>query len=176
MKALQRVAVSLAILLNAAQALVAEDEAVVAAARSIIESAQLATLVTLDDAGHPRARTMDPFPPEAEMVVWMATNRSTRKVREIETDSRATLHYYDAQGIGYVTLLGRAELIDDDAVRASRYKAEWGDFYDDGPHGDDYVLIRFVPFQLEVVSLEHSIASEPKAWKPAIVELRQSPN
>ena len=36
---------------------------------------------------------------------------------------------------------------------------------------DDFVLLRFTPDRLELVSLGHGIAAEPKAWRPAVLEL-----
>lgn len=142
------------------------------AAREVMVAARYCTLVTLDRSGHPRARVMDPFPPEEDLTVWMGTNRSTRKVAELEADPRATLSCFDPGGVGYVTLLGEASLVDDPAERESRFKPEWREFYEDEYRGADYVLIRFEPRRLEIVSLAHSIASGPRAWKPAVVELR----
>ena len=144
------------------------------AARAVIAAAKYATLITLDEGGHPQARIMDPFPPEDDFTIWMATNRSTRKTRQIAADGRATLSYFDRQGVGYVTLLGRAELVADPEERARRFKDSWSGFYDDGPRGDDFVLIRFVPHRIEIVSIEHGVASGPKSWKPAIIDLPSS--
>ena len=114
---------------------------------------------------------MNPFPPEPGLTVWMATNRSTRKVAEIQADPRVTLVYYDPDDPGYVTLLGDARLVDDPAEKRSRWKDEWNLYYPDGPLGDDYMLVEFVPRRIEVVSVKYGIADDPLAWKPAIVEL-----
>ena len=40
-------------------------ERVLDAAREVLGQAGLCSLVTLDEAGAPQVRTMDPFPPEA---------------------------------------------------------------------------------------------------------------
>lgn len=149
----------------------ADRAGVLEAAREIMETAGYAALVTFGPAGHPQARAMDPFEPDDDLTVWMGTNRTTRKVEELRRDPRATLHYFDPEGLGYVTLLGEAEIVEDPAERRSRWKPEWADFYPGGPEGPTYLLLRFVPHRLEIVSPEHGIADEPLAWKPRIVEL-----
>jgi len=48
-----------------------------AAARDIIHAARYAALITVDADGRPQARTVEPFEPDAQMVVWFATNPRT---------------------------------------------------------------------------------------------------
>ena len=38
-------------------------------ARTIIDSAQCRTFITVDENGKPQARAMSPFPPEEDMVI-----------------------------------------------------------------------------------------------------------
>ena len=141
-------------------------EEILAAARAVMITAQHCTLITLDEQGHPQARIMEPFAPGDDMTVWLATNRATRKAAQIRRDPRATLVYFDQENPGYVTLLGWARLVDDPAVRRSRWKEAWRPFYPDGPEGDAYVLIEFTPSRVEVVSIAHGIASDPLARAP----------
>ena len=130
---------------------------VLQAARETREAARYCFLITLDDTGQPHARVMDPFPPEDGMTVWLATNANTRKVRQIQHDSRATLAYYDATSMGYVTLVGVARMIDDLEERRKHWKPDWEEFYPDGPTADDYFLIEFTPSRLEVMSFAHDV-------------------
>lgn len=148
-----------------------EPDRIVEAARAVMAAARYCALITLDADGAPQARTMEPFPADDDFTVWMATNKSTRKVRELANDPRATLYYLDAQGGAYATLTGVARVITDGDEKARRWKPEWDEFYVEGNRGDDYVLVRFVPHRLEVVSPAHGVASDPMAWKPAILEL-----
>jgi general stress protein 26 len=89
--------------------------AVIKVATGIMQRARFCTLVTIGAGGHPQARIMDAFPPDEGMVVWMATTPASRKVGEIRKDPRVTLSYFDANTMGYVTLLGRAALVADPA-------------------------------------------------------------
>lgn len=160
---------------TAEEAAPAAEDRILATAREVAEAAGLCTLITLDETGHPQARIMDPFPPEADFTVWLATNSGTRKVAQLATDERATLFYFDEEGIGYLTLLGTARIVRDPAEKARHWKGGWADFYEDEHRGEDFVLIRFEPYRLEVMSLAHDVASDPRGWKPAIVELGSRP-
>ena len=146
---------------------------VLQAARETMEAARYCFLVTRDEAGRMNARVMDPFLPEDDMTVWLATNASTRKVDQIRKDSRATLAYYDAASMGYVTLLGTARMVDDLDERRNRWKPEWAGFYPDGPTADDYVLIEFMPSRIEVMSFTHEVMSGGAFW-PAVLDLKGS--
>lgn len=153
----------------------AAEAKVLAAAREVAKAARFCSFITLDSSGHPRARIMDPFPPEEDFTVWLATSSRTRKVAQLESDERATLFYFDREGAGYLTLLGTAEVVRDPAEKARRWKDGWSEFYEDGHRGEDFVLIRFRPDRLEVMSIAHDVASDPKGWKPAVVELGPRP-
>lgn len=61
------------------------------AARDVMEKARYCALITIGDDGHPQARVVDPFAPEEDLTVWIATNPVTRKVGQITQDPRVTL-------------------------------------------------------------------------------------
>ncbi len=147
----------------------AQDTAVLDAARATIAAAKFCFLITVE-SGQPQARLVNPFDPEADMTVWMGTNRKTRKVEQIRKNSRVTLAYPDIPGMGYVTLVGRARLVHSIEERRRRWKPEWAGFYPGGPEGDTYMLIEFKPERIEVMSVARKIASDPLAWRPAILE------
>lgn len=150
----------------------ADKDRLRAAAAELMREARYCALVTLDASGAPQARAMDPFPPEADLSVWLATNRRTRKLEQIRRDPRVTLYYLAPGADGYVTLLGEASIVSDPAEKARRWKPEWKDFYSDANRGPDYVLIRVRPLRVEMVSGKHGLASTPDAWGPAILDLR----
>lgn len=148
---------------------------VVAAAREVMEKARYCTLVTLGDDGYPQARVVDPFPPEDELTVWIATNPRTRKVADVRRNPRVTLLYFDAAAQAYATLVGRAQVVTDAAEKAKRWKKDWAHFYKDENRGDDYVLIRVRPVRLEIVSGAHGLTNDPRTWRPVTVQWRPEP-
>ena len=147
------------------------DAAVVAAAHEVMTVARYCALITIGDGGQPQARIVDPFPPDESGDVWIATRPVTRKVAQIRSDPRVTLFYFDTEGLAYVTLIGRAELVDDAGMKAQHWNESWTPFYSDGPRGDDYLLIRVRPRRLEVVNPAHGMMGDPVTWLPASVEL-----
>jgi general stress protein 26 len=147
------------------------QEQVLEAARQVMMSAHYCNMITLDENGHPQARVMDAFEPEADLSVWFGTHRKTRKVEQLGRDSRMTLTYFDREDPGYVTLLGTARLVEDTNERTTRWKEEWQPFYPGGPAGDGYLLIEFRPFRIEVMSIRHGIADDPQGFKPVTVKL-----
>jgi general stress protein 26 len=146
-----------------------QRERLLETARAIVEAARYCTMVTLDAEGSPQARIIDAFAPEDDFSVWIGTKRTTRKVTEIGADPRVTLLYFDREDPGFVTLVGRAELVDDPKQKAARFKEEWRSFYEDGPLGPDYVLIRVRAERLEIVSESRGAINDPDSWLPPIV-------
>ena len=147
---------------------VSSRDTLIAAAREIMTATRFNALITLDQSGQPRVRTMDPFPPDENMVVWFGTNRRSRKVEEIANDPRVTLYYPSPEADGYVSVYGTARLVDDPAEKASRWKEEWTQFYPD--RETNYLLIEVVPTRIEVVSYRRGIYGDPESWKPASIE------
>ncbi len=105
---------------------------VIAAAREIIGLQKYCALVTIDSTGQPQVRTMNPFPPENDMTVWIATNSRSRKIREIKNNPRVCLYYADHnQAFGYVTIVGKAVLVDDMKEKLKRKKEYWDQAFPD---------------------------------------------
>lgn len=133
-------------------------------AREIIESAGLCTLITLDKDGNPRARAMDPFLPNDDFTIWFGTNAKSRKVEQIKNDPRVTLYYLNRDGSGYVSVYGTAELVNDKKSKDKYWKEEWEAFYHDKEI--DYLLIKFTPLWMELISTPHGITGDSINWQP----------
>ncbi len=149
---------------------VAERSAILKAARDVSSKARYATFVTIGPDGQPQARIIDPIGPDAEFAVWVATNPATRKVADLARDPRATLQFFEASLPAYVTLVGTASLVADPEVKALHWKDDWGPFYKDKFRGADFVLLKFVPKRLEIVSQSHGLVNDPKTWRPVSAE------
>ena len=146
-----------------------EHDTLISAARELMETTRYCALITLDISGYPQARTMDPFPPDEDMVVWLGTNKNSRKVREIRTDSRVTLYYEAANGSGYVVIQGNAYLINDPEIIEKYWKEEWDQFYQN--KDSTFTLIKVIPKKLEIINYEHGITGSSKTWAVPHIEL-----
>ena len=141
------------------------------AARDLMTTARYCALITAGDDGRAHARTMDAFPPDENLVVWLATNPRSRKVAEIRRNSRVTLYYFDAASQGYVTLFGRARLVNDPVEKNRHWKEEWKAFYPDREKG--YLLIEVTPERLEVVIEKKGIVGNSPTWAPPSVTFKR---
>ena len=150
--------------------LAAEERAkLVAAAREIMGAQTYCALVTIDETGRPQVRTMNPFPPEEDMTVWFATNTRSRKVQEMRRDPRVTLYYSDHEtAIGYVSLAGRAVLVEDMQEILKRKRAYWDQAF---PGLKNLVLVKVVPERLDVLNYKAGTQADPETWRTPSIEL-----
>jgi len=145
------------------------EQQLLAAARGIIDSAYYGTLITLR-GGVPKARVMEPFRPDSEMVVWMGTHRRTRKLDEIRFYPIGTLHFFARQLPAYVSLYGRIDIVEDGKMKDSFWMPSWSAFY---RTKEDYVLLRFVPDSMELIDVSRGYTGDTATWRPAVVVLRR---
>jgi general stress protein 26 len=110
---------------------------------------------------------MDPFAPEENWRIWLATNPSSRKVNEMRRNPRVSLFYSDVASQGYVTVYGRARLVNDPKEKAKRWKEEWKDFYPN--RAKAYLLIEVVPDKMEVVIVSKNVVGTSPSWSPLTV-------
>ncbi len=145
-----------------------ERDNLIAAAKEIMETTRYCALITLDQSGHPQVRTMDPFSPDEDMMVWLGTNKNSRKVGEIRLDSRVTLYYEAPDDDGYVVIKGNGYLIDDPEIKKQYWKDEWDEFYPD--KNSTYTLIKVVPIELEIINYRYGITGSSNTWAVPHIE------
>ena len=131
-------------------------------ARDIIKDAKNCALITTDNLGLSYARPMDPFLPDDEFTIWMATNPKSSKVKQIAYNPRATLYYFDAKNGAYVTLQGLIELVDNPMEKEKHWKDEWTGFYKNKT--TDYLLLKFKPSHGFLISEKHKILGDSITW------------
>lgn len=138
-------------------------ETILKAARALMTAHPYCALVSVDTAGRPAIRTMNPFPPEADMTVWFATHDQSRKCREILKDPRVTVYYANHQRAeGYVALHGRATLVLDPAEIQKRKRAYWDQAFPGLKH---LVLVKIVPERLEIISYKDRLNADKDTWE-----------
>jgi len=145
-----------------------ERDAVIAAAREIMSLQKYCALVTVDSSGQAHIRTMNPFPPELDMTVWVATNSRCRKVQEIRNDSRVCLYYADhSEALGSVVLTGRAVLVDDMSEKLKRKRDYWDQAF---PDWNFLILIKVIPEKLEVLNYKRNLSNADITWQTPAIE------
>jgi len=139
---------------------------IVKAGWDVMQKAGFCSFITVGEDGHPQARVVDPFGPDKDSTVWVATNPRTRKVGQVRRDPRVTLHCFEPETSSYVTILAKARFVTDADEKAQHWKASWTPFYPGGAKGDDVVLIRLEPSRMEVVSESRGLTPDPNTWLP----------
>ena len=143
-------------------------DSVIMAAREIISSVKYCALITIDSAGCADVRTMNPFPPEDDMTVWMATNTRSRKYNQINKNHNVTLYYANhSKADGYVAIKGKAVLIKDSAEITKRKRDYWDQSFPDWKY---LVLIKVIPERLEVINYRRRMYNAEITWKVPSVE------
>jgi general stress protein 26 len=144
-------------------------ELVIEATKASMRSAQYCFLITLSRSGEPHARLVQPFEPEQDLTIWVGTWAESRKVREIQRNSRVTMAFHDKEDTAYVTLSGSAKVESDTTKRRMYWREDWIGFPPQGPEGDDYVLIKFVPSRIELMNFGRGILPKPYGLRPAVL-------
>ncbi len=147
-----------------------QEREILETSQKIIKDCYFGTFVNIDQNGQPRARAMEPFDPEYDFTIWMATNPKSRKVIQIENNPKATMHYFDKNNMSYVSLMGKAFIINDKAIKAEKWKDGWEQFYQNQEKA--YLLIKFVPESLELISIPTGFTGDENTWQPHRIILR----
>ncbi|MEA2237860.1 MAG: hypothetical protein QOC81_2584 [Thermoanaerobaculia bacterium] len=147
-----------------------DDTARIAAARRLMTRVRYCALITIGDDGQPQARTIDPSPPDARMVILFVTNPATRKVRQIERDPRVTLYYFDEHSPGYVTVIGTARVVADSEAKQKSWLEKWAPFYPGG--AASAVVFEVTPQRIEIVDVAGGIVGDPQTWAPPSVDMK----
>ncbi len=98
-------------------------ERLLEAARQTIAAVRYCWVVTSAGDGRANARVVKAFPSsdgEDLWTCWFLTMRTGRKSAEIRATGRVTLAYQHDSGNAYVTIAGRAEIIDEPSAVESR--------------------------------------------------------
>lgn len=110
---------------------------------ALIERSFTGVLGTVDESGNPQLKAMIKTEADGLKEFWFCSNTSSKRVAQIQRDSRASLYFYDEKNYEGLMLTGRAEVSYDDAKR----KEFWNDYmkiyYPLGYTDPDFALIKF---------------------------------
>ena len=127
---------------------------------AVARSSNRAYLATVDQ-GHPRVRVV--FPAFEGRQLWIATNPSSAKARQIARDPHVEL-FFEASGnrpIAHLTVTGTARIIRDTNEKdrlwnARMFAYDLREFWPKGPQSDDFALLLVTPARVEL------------GWQPAM--------
>lgn len=148
-----------------------EIETVLGVAKQIMTAAGCASLITIDESGLPSSRPVRTFPSDDEFTkITIPTDQNSRKTHHVRSNSNVVLSYIDTSTRGYVTVIGKAVLIDDVEDKRAAWVNPFSAFWPDGPESKDYLLIVVTPKQIEARSYTQGIAEVPTQWTPITLQ------
>ena len=153
------------------QIIAAERDTMLAIAREMMAVTQYCALITMDQMKRPQVRTMNPYTPDKDMVIWFATNRKSRKVKEIKNNPHVCLYYADhTNASGYVSITGSAEIIDDKKVLEEKKRKYWEASIDNWR--EVLVLIKITPEKLDILNYKHGLTGDSVTWRTPSIEVK----
>ncbi len=146
-------------------------ESLLDVAQQTVTAAGCASLITVDETGHPSSRAVAAFPPDADFSrIVIGTHPASRKNAHVLNDPRVVLSYIDGPNRGYLTVIGKAHIDADSGEKTTYWVDRFSAFFPDGPDSDEYQLMIVVPQRLELRSFGLKVAEEPTHWSPVILE------
>jgi general stress protein 26 len=142
-------------------------EELLSTARSIMKEADYCFFMSHGASGEINARLMHPFEPDSQFNVWLGASPSSRKVREILKDNKVTLAFINPRSTAYVTIVGTAALDSNIELKRKYWRAYWTDMYPGGPEADDYILVKIIPYRIELMNFANSALPQPFGLKPS---------
>lgn len=137
--------------------------------RDIIKRSEYCFFITVGEKGNPTARLMQPYEPEEDLTIWFGAHPNSRKVHQLKKNDHVGIAFLDPNTAGYVSLSGNASVVTDLSARQKYWRAHWTDIYPGGPDGDEYILIKFQPRRLEMMTYAHKAIPEPYGMKPNVL-------
>jgi general stress protein 26 len=146
-----------------------ETDRLLALARKLIDDLTFCVAVTQGEGGDANARVVQPRPLGEDWSVDVLTNRRCRKVREIERTGRLTLLYQHDRDRSYVSLVGRAEIVDDVAFKRSVWTPAHDRWNPAGPEDPATIYLRLITERIELWSAMHDVMPAPVGYSAAIL-------
>jgi general stress protein 26 len=134
----------------------------------IVKESNFCVFITLDSLGNPQARLMDPYIPNDDFVVYLVTNPLSRKVKQLENDSRVVLNFQSIDGNSYVTISGTSSLLNNPEHKKKYWKESWTPHYKN--INKSSLLIKVVPKSLEMISIPNNVLGDSITWKPKKID------
>ena len=139
-------------------------------ARDIVDRTPYCMAATVGASGEANARVLQPGKFKDDWSVRFMTDRRSRKIGEIERTGRLTLAYQNDASAAYVTLVGRATIIDDVEVKKATWNPASLRWHPGGPTDPHVVLVEFVAERIEIWSGSHGVLPDPhkSLWAEAL--------
>jgi len=141
----------------------------------IMTAAGCASIITINESGQPSSRPVRTFPSDEQFTkITIPSDVNSRKTHQVGINPNVVLSYVDATSRGYVTMIGKGELVDRPEDKLAAWLEPFAAFWPDGPESKDYLLIVFTPERIETRSYTQGVAELPTRWTPVTLSRTDS--
>lgn len=119
----------------------------------------------------PSVRLVQHLRVDDDATVWIGTSPRSRKAQEVADSPRVVYAVEDRPRFAYASLTATVNVVTDHALRCSLWEPGLQAFFPDGPDGDDFVLLRLAPVEIELMSFAEGVHPAPYGLKAAVVRL-----
>jgi general stress protein 26 len=112
-------------------------------ALALANAAQIAMLGTNGDDGYPNIKAMIKMENEGLKTIWFSTNTSSRRIGQLERDSKASVYFVDFEQWMGLMLVGEVAILQDTASKERLWREGYERYYPLGVTDPDYSVLRF---------------------------------
>ncbi len=120
-----------------------EKEQVIQDALALANDSTIAMLGTNGDDGYPNIKAMIKMENEGLKTVWFSTNTSSKRVTQLNRDSKVCVYFVDMDQWKGLMLVGTIEMLQDMVSRQRLWRPGYEKYYPLGVTDPDYSVLRF---------------------------------
>lgn len=124
-------------------------------AKKLIKNAPIAILSTLNKEGFPESRAMlnlNKLNDNDNFFIWFSTNTSSKKIKQIQNNTKANAYFTVHQDWQGVLLQGEINIVDDISMKKKVWEPGWEMYYPKGVTDPDYSVLLLKPKKICVYS------------------------
>ena len=111
----------------------------------LIKDVRIAMMTSVEQDGSLHSRPMYNHQVDDSGDLWFFSRAHDPKIKELKNDSQINLAYSDPSHQNYVSVAGRAEIVQDKAKIKELWSEGLRTWFPEGPDGSDIALIRVHP-------------------------------
>ena len=120
-----------------------QQEEAVREALSLANRSSIAMLGTNGDDGYPNIKAMLKIENEDLKIIWFSTNTSSKRVAQLNRDSKACVYFVDFNQFKGLMLVGSVEVLQDIESKKRLWSEGAERYYPLGVTDPDYSVLRF---------------------------------
>jgi general stress protein 26 len=126
-----------------------KNEKNIAILKEMVEKVGICMFTTLSSTDEFSSRPMGTAKVEEDGSIWFFTNEYSPKSKEISKENEVNLAYSNPSSNTYISVSGKAELVDDQARKESYFSPPIKAWFPDGPQDPALILIKVTPESAE---------------------------